>query len=78
MYHHLPGVAPADQMQNDGVEPSSFTTKLLQKVEELTLYSAEADKRLGEQQTLLLQMQAQLKAQQAEIDRLKAQEAARL
>jgi hypothetical protein len=65
-------------MQNDGVEPSSFTTKLLQKVEELTLYSAEADKRLSEQQTLLLQMQAQLKAQQAEIDRLKAQEAARL
>ncbi|HTJ14687.1 MAG TPA: hypothetical protein VL547_21760 [Dinghuibacter sp.] len=47
-------------------------------MEELTLYSAEADKRLGEQQTLLLQMQAQLKAQQAEIDRLKAQEAARL
>lgn len=77
LHHHLPGVAAADQLQKDGVELGSFTTKLLQKVEELTLYSAEADKRLNEQQTLLLQLQAQLKAQQAEIDRLKAQEAAR-
>lgn len=74
--HHLPGVATAAQMQKDGADLGDLTTKLLQKVEELTLYSVESDKRVSEQQTLLLQLQAQLKAQQVEIDRLKAQQSA--
>ena len=74
--HHLPGVATAAQMQKDGTDLGDLTTKLLQKVEELTLYSVESDKRVSEQQTLLLQLQAQLKAQQVEIDKLKAQQSA--
>jgi 16S rRNA A1518/A1519 N6-dimethyltransferase RsmA/KsgA/DIM1 with predicted DNA glycosylase/AP lyase activity len=64
--HHLPGVASASQMQSEGVELGAFTTKLLQKIEELTLYSVEADRRLE-------QLEAELKAQQTEIDLLKAQ-----
>jgi hypothetical protein len=78
-YHHLPGIAPATQMQNDGVELGAFTAKLLQKIEELTLYSVESDKKVSEQQatlarqeSLLLQLQQQLKTQQEEINRLKA------
>ncbi|TDW99598.1 hypothetical protein [Dinghuibacter silviterrae] len=71
--HHLPGIATAVQMQKEGVELSAFTTQLLQKIEELTLYSVEADKKMNEQQTLLLQLQTELKAQQEEIDRLKVQ-----
>jgi hypothetical protein len=79
-YHHLPGINPAAQMQYDGVELGAFTTKLLQKIEELTLYSVESDKKVSEQQatlarqeSLLLKLQEQLKNQQEEIDRLKAQ-----
>jgi hypothetical protein len=52
---------------------------LLQKIEELTLYSVESDKKVSEQQvtlarqeSLLLQLQEQLKTQQEEINRLKA------
>jgi hypothetical protein len=83
--HHLPNVASAAQMQKDGVELGAFTTKLLQKIEELTLYSVESDQKISEQQVtlarqekalalqeaLLRQMQEQLKVQQEEIDRLK-------
>jgi hypothetical protein len=81
--HHLPGVATAAQMQKDGMEVGEVTTKLLQKVEELTLYAVVSDRKVSEQelqlsaqQALLLRLQDQLKAQQAEIDRLKAQQSA--
>jgi len=35
---HLPGIAPAREMQQDGMDMGDQQTKLLQKVEELTLY----------------------------------------
>ncbi|TDW97278.1 hypothetical protein EDB95_5125 [Dinghuibacter silviterrae] len=77
--HHLPGIPSAKAMQTEGIKLGESQTQLLQKVEELTLYAIEADKRvskdeelIGQQQALLLALQAQLKAQQAEIDRLKA------
>jgi hypothetical protein len=90
-FRHLPGIATASVMQRDGVELSEMTTKLLQKVEELTLYAIEADKQssrqdtlvsklqntVDRQQSLLVRLQAQLDAQQAEIDRQKAQNSAR-
>jgi hypothetical protein len=41
---HLPDVAPAADMQNNGVNISEMQTKLLQKVEELTLYIIELKK----------------------------------
>ncbi|HTJ13977.1 MAG TPA: hypothetical protein VL547_18195 [Dinghuibacter sp.] len=63
-YHHLPGVEPAAQMQAQGMNVGDMTTKLLQKIEELTLYAVAADKRAEE-------LQAQLKIQQAEIDDLR-------
>jgi len=42
--HHLPGIASAAQMQKDGLELGESQTNLLQKIEELTLYSIEQDK----------------------------------
>ncbi|MEM1126790.1 MAG: hypothetical protein AAGI71_09080 [Bacteroidota bacterium] len=43
---HLPDVASAQQMQSEGVELAAFTTLLLQKIEELTLYTIEQQKQL--------------------------------
>ncbi len=40
-YKHLPGIDSAKQMQNDGLDVGEMNTKLLQKVEELTLYVIE-------------------------------------
>lgn len=42
---HLPGMAPASQMETpDGVQLGEMNSKLLQKVEELTLYTIEQGK----------------------------------
>lgn len=43
---HLPGIAPAAEMQQDGVDVGEHTTNLLQKVEELTLYIIELKKEI--------------------------------
>ena len=41
---HLPEVAPAAQMEADGINLSEMQAKLLQKIEELTLYVIQQDK----------------------------------
>ena len=83
--HHLPGIASATEMQAKGLDLGENQVKLLQKVEELTLYTIASDKQisqeqalisqqketLAQQQSLLQQMQNQLKDQQKEIDELK-------
>jgi len=45
---HLPSVASASDMQQNGVGVSELQTSLLQKVEELTLYIIELEKRINE------------------------------
>jgi hypothetical protein len=47
---HLPEVAPAKEMQENGVNQSEMNQKLLQKIEELTLYVIELNKKISEQQ----------------------------
>ena len=43
---HLPEIASAAEMQKEGVNIGDFQIKLLQKIEELTLYSIEQNKRI--------------------------------
>ncbi|WP_228728559.1 hypothetical protein [Chryseobacterium endalhagicum] len=43
---HLPEIASAAQMEKEGVNVGEFQIKLLQKIEELTLYSIEQNKQL--------------------------------
>lgn len=45
-HHHLPGIAPAAEMQQNGIDMGEHGTKLLQKIEELTLYIIEQDKKI--------------------------------
>jgi len=47
---HLPEIAPAKEMQQNGVNQSEMNQKLLQKIEELTLYVIELNKKVAEQQ----------------------------
>ncbi len=46
--NHLPGVESAESMQINGLEMGEFQIKLLQKIEELTLYVIEQNKRIAE------------------------------
>ncbi|MCT4603597.1 MAG: hypothetical protein N4A59_11950, partial [Marinifilum sp.] len=48
---HLPDVAPAKEMQENGVNQSEMNQKLLQKIEELTLYVIELNNRVNELET---------------------------
>jgi hypothetical protein len=47
-HHHLPGVAPAAEMAQQGVGLADLTLKLLEKVEELTLHVLALDARVAE------------------------------
>jgi len=51
---HLPEIAPAKEMQENGVNQSEMNQKLLQKIEELTLYVIEQNK-LNQTQTHALE-----------------------
>ncbi|MDB5156710.1 MAG: hypothetical protein JWR50_1417 [Mucilaginibacter sp.] len=57
--HHLPGIASAKEMQSDGLDVGNTETKLLQKVEELTLYLIDKDKQLAKQQKQIEQLKKQ-------------------
>ncbi|WP_336664589.1 hypothetical protein [Elizabethkingia meningoseptica] len=56
---HLPEIASAAEMQKEGVNIGDFQIKLLQKIEELTLYSIEQNK-LNKEQAKQLQQQTQI------------------
>jgi hypothetical protein len=50
---HLPDIAPAKEMQENGVSVGEMDAKLLQKIEELTLYVIELQKKNKEQDILI-------------------------
>ncbi|MBF0576822.1 hypothetical protein [Dysgonomonas sp. GY617] len=50
---HLPEIPSEKQMQEEGLNMNEFQIKLLQKIEELTLYTIQQEKRLNEQQSLI-------------------------
>lgn len=45
---HLPGVAPESEMLQQGLDLGSFQIKLLEKIEELTLYIIQQQKEIEE------------------------------
>jgi hypothetical protein len=71
--HHLPEIAPAAQMQAEGVSVGELQTQLLQKVEELTLYLIEQSKQLHEQNKKLEAQSKQLENQNKQIEALQKQ-----
>lgn len=50
---HLPEIASAKEMEKEGVNVGEFQIKLLQKIEELTLYSIDLNKKNKEQESLI-------------------------
>lgn len=66
---HLPEIASAKVMEKEGVNMGEFQIKLLQKIEELTLYSIEQNKQIKQ----LKNENEALKAQSAKIEKLEQQ-----
>ena len=57
---HLPGIPSANEIQTDGLQLGDTQTKMMKKIEELTLYVIELEKKYNEVVTEL-KMQKQLK-----------------
>jgi hypothetical protein len=60
---HLPGIAPAREVEASGVELAEMQIQLLQKIEELTLYIIEQNKKMEEQAKKLEALEKQMKKQ---------------
>ena len=65
---HLPGIPSAEEVKANGVDLGEMNSKLLQKIEELTLHLIEKEKELNNQKQLLLEQQKSLIKQQKQID----------
>ncbi len=66
---HLPEIASAKEMEKNGVNVGEFQIKLLQKIEELTLYTIEQEKEISELKSLnkkFLELQSRLEKLESE------------
>lgn len=52
-HQHLPGVPSAQKVKEEGLEIAEFQNKLLEKIEELTLYAIDQEKRMVTQEQRL-------------------------
>lgn len=59
-HHHLPDMVPASEIAQNGVSVAETTTKMMQKIEELTLYVIAQQKQLAAQQRQIRQLNARL------------------
>ncbi len=68
--HHLEGIASAKEMQDSGLDLGNNQIQQLRKIEELTLYAIEQDKKLKDQEIRLQQQQLQIEALNKRLDQL--------
>lgn len=61
---HLPNVPSAQEVVKEGVDMAKMDAKLLEKIEELTLYVIELDKKNAEQEKHIAELNNQIKALQ--------------
>jgi len=61
--HHLPEIPSAKEMQTDGLNLGENQTKLLQKVEELTLYMIDKDEELNNEKGINVKQQTEIDTQ---------------
>ncbi len=68
--HHLPAIPAAKVMEHGGINVAELNMQLLQKVEELTLYTIASDKTIKNEKAIVAQQELEIKEQQAQIDLL--------
>ncbi|WP_316833732.1 hypothetical protein [Pedobacter nutrimenti] len=72
---HLPGIPSAVEVKSEGIDLGEMNKKLLQKIEELTLYLIQMEKKNSEersaQESKIIGLKAQASEQQKDINRMK-------
>jgi hypothetical protein len=63
-HHRLPGIPSAAEVETDGFSIGRTQMQLMEKIEELTLYIIEQDKRLTAQERCIQELQQQLSRKQ--------------
>ncbi len=58
--HHLPNIPSAQEIQEEGLQLKEMTNLLLQKIEELTLYTIEQENRMKAQENRIQTLEKQL------------------
>ncbi len=74
-YQHLPGIASENEVKAEGYSLKDMNVKFLEKIEELTLYAIEQDKKLKDQEAQITELQKQaqqVKNLAAQLEELKA------
>jgi len=66
--HHLPEVPSAEEVKKDGIDLGDNQATLLKKIEELTLYAIEQNKKLAEQQSQTEALRRQVKELAAKVN----------
>ena len=69
-HHHLPDIQPAATVEKDGLDVGDHQVAILKKMEELTLYLIEQDKKIQQLTEKLEQQQATIRLQNARIEKL--------
>jgi hypothetical protein len=69
---HLPEIAPEKEMIENGLNMKEFQMKLLQKIEELTLYTIEQNKKLEKQSKRSEEQEQELKILKAKIKKIES------
>lgn len=67
---HLPNVPSADEMVTEGLDVAKMDAKLLEKIEELTLYAIGQDKQIDTIETKLEQQEKELAEMKAQLKQL--------
>ena len=67
IHKHLPGIPPAKEMQEQGLDLAEMNIKLLQKVEELLLYTIEQAKLIDRQSKLVENQEKRIKKLEKQI-----------
>nr|WP_315026460.1 cell wall anchor protein [uncultured Chryseobacterium sp.] len=68
---HLPNVPSADEVIKNGINVAEMNSKLLEKIEELTLYSIDQNKQLKSQSEQLQHLQKENESLKLQIDEIK-------
>lgn len=67
---HLPGIDSAEQLTKDGIDVAQMQSKQMEKIEELTLYIIDQDKKIAEQAKALEKNSKELEALKLQIQAL--------